>query len=202
MIAVESFASGRPRLRASSEDIYQFIDGGLRHPDRRIRKRFLRSAAAAAQGISENACVTSIVATLFSGCSEMFVLGCYFDRDASADSLLETHAYDWLALQFGSDVAELVRLQFSARRFLSTVIPQYFPRLALAHQREVFGGGGFMNPFEKQVFTESPFYLRALAIVRWLEQANEGRVDIPDIEFFMVFLELGMERAERRGLLS
>lgn len=57
-----------------------------------------------------------------------------------------------------------------------------------------------MNQFEKQVFTQSPYYSRVLAMARWLEQANECWVDIPDIEFFMVFLELGMERTERKGL--
>lgn len=198
MIAVEAMVGGRPRYRVSSEALYQFLEGGFRHPNRLIRKRFLKSAAAAAQGVSENGCVHSIVAALFSGCSEMFVLGCYFDQDASVDSLLETQAYDWLAIQFGPDVAELVRLQFSARRYLSTVVPRYFPRLELTQQREVFGGGGFMNSFEKQAFVESPFYARALAIARWRDEEVLGRLEIPDIEFFMVFIELCMEKLERR----
>lgn len=194
MIAVESMTGGRPRFRASSEELYQFLDGGFQHPNRLIRKRFQRSATAAAQGVSENGCVNSIVATLFSGCSEMFVLGCYFDQDASTDSLLETQAYDWLTIQFGSEVAELVRLQFVARRYLSTVVPRYFPRLEPTQQKEVFGGGGFMNSFEKQAFIENPFYARALAIARWRDQDIQSRLEIPDIEFLTVFIELCMDR--------
>jgi predicted HD phosphohydrolase len=194
MIAVQTTIGNGPRFRSSSEDLYQFLEGGFHHPNRSIRKRFLQSAAAAAQGVSENGCVHSIVATLFSGCSEMFVLGCYFDNDASVDSLLETQAYDWLVIQFGTEVAELVRLQFSARRYLATVVPRYFPRLDLTQQKEVFGGGGFMNSFEKQAFMESPFYSRALAIARWRDQDVRGRLEIPDVEFFTVFIELCMER--------
>ena len=109
--------------------------------------------------------------------------------DWTSDSLHETGTYDWLETNFGKEIAETIRLQPFAKRFLATVIPKYFSCLTTSAQCRVVSDGGFMTASERMTFGNNRCHHHAMKIASWIDRGVERHVQVPEMDFFRPFIE-------------
>jgi predicted HD phosphohydrolase len=163
-----------------------FLEGET-NTDEDVRRMFRISNYAAAQAMQINANAHLILAALLTKpCQWMFagVKECW-----TADSLLETGTYDWLLNAFGSRVAEPIRLQSNARRYLATAVPKHYRSMTLDEQKLFFQDGGYMTDSETDCFWNNRFRQSALDLLAWCDTAPS-----PHFESISMceFLETGL----------
>jgi len=85
----------------------------------------------------------------------------------TADAKHEEVGGCWLAMRFGPDVHEPVRLHVPAKRYLCAVEPSYFARLSPASIRTLELQGGPMSAAEVAAFEGERYFAQAVRIRRW-----------------------------------
>ena len=154
-----------------------------------LRKCTSRTRSSRCSENSETMLVVS--ALLFRPC-QILASGSVQAGDWTSDSLLETGTYDWLARHFGHEVAETIRLQPLAMRFLATVVPKYFSLLNTDEQRIVLSDGGFMTANERMSFGKNRCHSNAMKIASWIDRGTDRCLEIPEMDFFHPFVEQAM----------
>jgi phosphonate degradation associated HDIG domain protein len=109
--------------------------------------------------------------------------------DAGIDARHEELGQHWLAARFGKNVFEPVYLHVSAKRYLCATESGYFEKLSSASVQSLGLQGGPMTPSEIAEFEGNEFYLEAVALRRWDDEAKIPGLRVPGIEAY-------------RGLLS
>jgi predicted HD phosphohydrolase len=193
MIAIYNATSQATRTY-TTEEIIEFFDEGLTHERLDVRQTFRQAIHLGARAASENAETALTVAALLYYPCHMLARSDYLARPWTGDSILESGTYDWLTEHFGQDVAEWIRMQPHARRYLASVVPHYFNRLDMQLQQVVLAEGSFMTPSEKSAFAESRHFVQSLRLLKWIDQGIDKWIEAPDVDFFALFLELSMNR--------
>src|SRR6476646_8533 len=83
------------------------------------------------------------------------------------DDVHEQLGADWLAERFGSEVSEPVRLHVAAKRYLCTVEPDYFGKLAADSVRSLNLQGGLMSADGVDAFRALPLHGEAVRLRRF-----------------------------------
>ena len=190
MIAIKDRSGIRVGAKCeSASQMFDLLLEGERHWDPTISSIFLRSRQLAANAVSENSETTMIVASLLLFPCQILASGSLAAGLWTSESLLKTGTFDWLEENFGEEVAEIIRLQPVAKRFLSTVIPKYFNRLDSESQRSIFSNGGFMSACERMTFSQNRLHFNAMRIARWLDGGLHRSLEVPEMDFFRPFIE-------------
>ena len=115
------------------------------------------------------------------------------DRGASVDGTVDYHHESigarWLAPRFGPDVARVVALHVTAKRYRCTVDPAYRAALSPTSMQTLVAQGG---PLEERVvdrFSAHPGFDRALALRGWDEQAKDPDTSTRELEGFIPILQ-------------
>ncbi len=174
---------------STTAELFELLQAGDKHWDSTVSNLFFQARQLAANAVSENAETTLIVAALLFRPCQILASGTLQAGDWTSDSIHETGTYEWLVVNFGKEVAETIRLQPFAKRFLATVIPKYFSILTTEAQRRVLSDGGFMSASERMTFGNNRCHHHAMKIASWIDRGVDRCVEIPEIEFFLPFVE-------------
>jgi predicted HD phosphohydrolase len=189
MIAIldRNFGFEEP-VTSDANRLFELLQAGDKHWDLTIANIFFEARRLAAVAVSENSETSLIVSALLVRPCQMLACGTFQAGCWSSDSLLETGTYEWLSDNFGEEIAEIIRLQPLAKRFLATVIPGYFRSLNMEEQRNVLSDGGFMTVTERMHFGSLRLYSRAMKIANWIDRGVGRYLEIPDMDFFLPFV--------------
>jgi phosphonate degradation associated HDIG domain protein len=105
------------------------------------------------------------------------------------DDVHEELGADWLAKRFGPEVSEPVRLHVAAKRYLCTVEPDYFGKLAADSVRSLELQGGLMSADEVVAFRANPLHGEAVRLRRFDEAAKDPRASTPDFDYYLRHVE-------------
>jgi len=105
------------------------------------------------------------------------------------DDVHEQLGANWLAERFGPEVSEPVRLHVAAKRYLCTVEPDYFGKLALDSVRSLKLQGGLMSADEVAAFRANPLHGEAVRLRRFDEAAKDPRAATPDFDHYLYHVE-------------
>jgi predicted HD phosphohydrolase len=172
-----------------SSELFELLLAGDNHWDLTVSNVFFEARRLASLAVSENSDANLIVAALLVRPCQMLACGSLQAGDWTSNSLLETGTYDWLVKNFGDEVSELIRMQPAAKRFLATVIPDYFRSLKLDEQKNFFHEGGYMTSAEKTHFSNLRRHNRVMRIANWIDQGVSRYIEVPQMEFFLPFVE-------------
>ncbi len=144
---------------------------------------------AAALAEADNASPGTVLASLLHDVGHMIhQLG----EDPAARGVDDVHeelGTAWLAERFGPEVSEPVRLHVAAKRYLCTVEPDYFGKLAPDSVRSLGLQGGLMSPEEVEAFRSHPQHAEAVRLRRYDEGAKDPRAKTPDFDHFLRHVE-------------
>lgn len=174
---------------ASAAKMYDLLEVGNRHWDPSVSALFLKARQLAAHAVSENSETVLVVSALLFYPCQSLASGKMVSGSWTSDSLLKSGTYDWLEEHFGEDVAETIRLQPFAKRFLATVVPSYFSKLDAECQQRVFSEGGLMTSYETTAFSQHRCHFNSMKIARWLDQGVNRCLEVPEMEFFVPFIQ-------------
>jgi len=175
--------------RISAAQLFELLQAGSEHWDPSVSDLFLKARQLASNAVSENSETSLVVSALLFHPCQALASGELRAGHWTSDSLLKTGTYDWLEENFGEEVAETIRLQPYAKRFLATVVPRYFSKLDSECQQCVFLEGGFMTSFETTAFSEHRCHFNSMKIARWLDQGVNRCLEVPEMDFFKPFIE-------------
>jgi|JI7StandDraft_1071085.scaffolds.fasta_scaffold35480_3 predicted HD phosphohydrolase len=188
MIATKNVRIGYSEAVTRGE-LQDLLIAGDRHWNPRISGLFYYGRQLAARAVSENAPNSLVVSSLLLKSCQFVASGTISEEAWTGDSLLASGAYDWLHCNLGEAVAETIRLQPTTKRFLATVVPNYFRQLHIESQRRLFMDGGFMTHIERATFCGNRYHANAMTIARWADSPSDVFVDTPEMEFFFSFVD-------------
>ena len=142
-------------------EVFELLQAGDKHWDISVSNIFFEARQLAARAVSENSGSSLVVSALLFRPCQILASGSFQAGDWTSDSLHETGTYDWLVKYFGEQVAEVIRLQPTAKRYLATIIPKYFSRLHTSSQHRFFSEGGFMTMSQRIAFGKNRFHQKA-----------------------------------------
>jgi [1-hydroxy-2-(trimethylamino)ethyl]phosphonate dioxygenase len=90
----------------------------------------------------------------------------------SVDARHEEVGSRWLAVRFGPEVYQPVRLHVPAKRYLCAVDASYFAQLSAASVRTLELQGGPMAAREVAAFETEPYFADAVRVRRWDDQGK------------------------------
>lgn len=190
MIAIRDLGFEFKGPRSSSVvELFELLVAGDKHWDLCVSNIFIQARHLAASAVSENSETSLVVAALLFRPCQILACGTFQAGDWTSDSLIETGTYDWLAKNFGKEIAETIRLQPIARRFLASVVPAYFRELNIADQKSVMSDGGLMTPTERMKFGSTRCHSHAMRIASWIDRGVDRYLEIPEMDFFLPFVE-------------
>lgn len=110
--------------------------------------------------------------------------------DWKHDDRHELIGSQWLALHFGPEVCEPVRLHVPAKRYLCATDPAYFDALSAASVITLGLQGGPMTPAEIEAFEAESYFRDAVRLRRWDEQAKVAGLPTPDFGHYRPRIEM------------
>jgi [1-hydroxy-2-(trimethylamino)ethyl]phosphonate dioxygenase len=105
-------------------------------------------------------------------------------QDWKTDARHEDVGSGWLALRFGPEIYEPVRLHVPAKRYLCAVDRSYFARLSAASVRTLGLQGGPLSAVEVATFERERFFADAVRIRRWDDQGKMAGVVTPALSSY------------------
>jgi phosphonate degradation associated HDIG domain protein len=105
------------------------------------------------------------------------------------DDVHEQLGADWLAERFSREVSEPVRLHVAAKRYLCTMEPDYFGKLAPDSVRSLELQGGLMSAQEAEAFRAQPLHAEAVRLRRFDEAAKDPGATTPDFDHYLRHVE-------------
>ena len=193
MIAIRNLGIFRIETYSTTAiEVFDLLLAGDKHWDTSVSNIFFQARQLAARAVSENSETSLVVsALLFRSCQ---ILACksFQAGDWTSDSLHETGTYDWMVKNFGEEIAEVIRLQPAAKRFLATVVPKYFSRLNIGSQRSIYSEGGFMTVAERISFEKNRCHQNAMKVASWIDRGVDRYLDLPEMDFFLPFVKLAL----------
>jgi [1-hydroxy-2-(trimethylamino)ethyl]phosphonate dioxygenase len=109
--------------------------------------------------------------------------------DWTVDARHEEVGARWLALRFGPEVHQPVRLHVPAKRYLCAVDPNYVARLSPASVRTLELQGGPMSDTEAAAFAKERFFDEALRIRRWDDEGKQAGLATPGLAEYQALIE-------------
>ena len=193
MIAIRDRGISRAGTDSTAvSEVFELLQAGDKHWDLTVSNLFFQARQLAASAVSENSETMLVVSALLFRPCQILASGSVQAGDWTSDSLLETGTYDWLVRNFGDEIAETIRLQPVAKRFLATVVPKYFGLLNTAEQRVLMSDGGFMTATERMCFGNNRCHNNAMKIASWIDGGTHRCLEIPEMDFFLPFVEQAM----------
>ena len=193
MIAIRDRGISRVGTDSTAvSEVFELVQAGDKHWDLTVSNLFFQARQLAASAVSENSETMLVVSALLFRPCQILASGSVQAGDWTSDSLLETGTYDWLVRNFGDEIAETIRLQPVAKRFLATVVPKYFGLLNTAEQRVLLSDGGFMTSSERMSFGKNRCHNNAMKIASWIDRGTDRCLEIPEMNFFLPFVEQAM----------
>jgi len=193
MIAIRDRGVSRVGTDSTAvSEVFELLQAGDKHWDLTVSNLFFQARQLAASAVSENSETMLVVSALLFRPCQILASGSVQAGDWTSDSLLETGTYDWLVRNFGDEIAETIRLQPVAKRFLATVVPKYFGLLNTAEQRVLLSDGGFMTSSERMSFGKNRCHNNAMKIASWIDRGTDRCLEIPEMNFFLPFVEQAM----------
>lgn len=189
MIATNSIRFGHSG-EVNRSDLLDLLIAGDSHWNPRISGLFHYGRQLAARAVSENAPNSLVVTSLLMKSCQFVASGTISEEAWTGDSLLASGTYDWLHSNLGEAVAETIRLQPTTKRFLATVVPNYFRQLHIESQRRLFMDGGFMTHVERSTFCSNRYHTNAMTIARWADSPSDAFIDTPEMDFFFPFIDI------------
>jgi phosphonate degradation associated HDIG domain protein len=104
--------------------------------------------------------------------------------DWRTDARHEEVGSGWLALRFGPEIYEPVRLHVPAKRYLCAVDRSYFARLSAASVRTLELQGGPMSAAEVATFERERFFADAVRVRRWDDQGKVAGLVTPALSAY------------------
>jgi phosphonate degradation associated HDIG domain protein len=104
--------------------------------------------------------------------------------DWKTDARHEEVGSGWLALRFGPEIYEPVRLHVPAKRYLCAADRSYFARLSSASARTLELQGGPMSAAEMATFERERFFADAVRIRRWDDLGKTAGVVTPALSAY------------------
>jgi [1-hydroxy-2-(trimethylamino)ethyl]phosphonate dioxygenase len=111
------------------------------------------------------------------------------------DVLHEHRGYAWLAVHFGTNVTEPVRLHVLAKRYLCTTDPEYRATLSPTSLRSLELQGGLLNVEEIQCFESHAYAKDAVRLRRWDDRAKIAGLAVPDLSHYAATLRRALPRS-------
>jgi phosphonate degradation associated HDIG domain protein len=109
--------------------------------------------------------------------------------DWKVDAKHEEVGGRWLAMRFGPEVHEPVRLHVPAKRYLCAVDPGYFARLSPASVRTLELQGGPMSAAEVAMFESERYFAQAVRVRRWDDRGKVAGLVTPRLTDYRGLLE-------------
>jgi gamma-butyrobetaine dioxygenase len=95
----------------------------------------------------------------------------------------------WLAVRFGPEVTEPIRLHVAAKRYLCAVEPAYADELSPASVHSLARQGGPMSASEIAAFEREPHGAAAVRLRRWDDRAKETGRKVPGFDHYRPLLQ-------------
>lgn len=114
------------------------------------------------------------------------------DVDLAGQGIDDRHEHssaDLLHPLFGAAVSEPVRLHVASKRYLCSVEPDYFSKLAQDSKISLELQGGLMASDEIADFETNPFYQEGVALRRIDDEAKVPGLDVPEIYSWLPMAE-------------
>ncbi|WP_428484892.1 HD domain-containing protein [Rhodopila sp.] len=108
--------------------------------------------------------------------------------EAGVDDLHEERGYEFLAVWFGPEVTEPVRLHVAAKRYLCATEADYFGKLSKDSVRSLSLQGGPMSAAEVAAFDALPQSSAAVQLRRFDEQAKVKHLETPPVAHFLPYV--------------
>jgi phosphonate degradation associated HDIG domain protein len=105
------------------------------------------------------------------------------------DARHEVLGADRLALSFGAEVVEPIRLHVAAKRYLCWKDRAYFDSLSPESRTSLGLQGGPMTDAEAQAFEQNPHHAAAVRLRRYDDMGKVSGMQTPDLEHFRPLLE-------------
>lgn len=109
--------------------------------------------------------------------------------DWTSDALHEKVGGDWLAMRFGPEVSEPVRLHVPAKRYLCATRPAYFAKLSPASVITLELQGGVMSAAEVAAFEAETYFKQAIRIREWDDRGKVADSETPDLVSYRALIE-------------
>jgi gamma-butyrobetaine dioxygenase len=109
--------------------------------------------------------------------------------DRGIDTVHEEAGARWLALAFGPEVTEPVRLHVAAKRYLCATDPRYLSQLSPASVHSLGLQGGPLTSAEVAAFAARPHADAAVAVRRWDDGGKIAGRPTPGFDHFRPLLE-------------
>jgi gamma-butyrobetaine dioxygenase len=104
----------------------------------------------------------------------------------------DTAGANWLERHFGPRVAEPVRLHVAAKRYLCSVYSYYRTRLSHDSKRSFDRQGGLFSPGECDTVRITPFFMDAIRLRWWDDQAHVPSRATPDLDHYRPLVEAAL----------
>ncbi|MGH1392874.1 MAG: phosphonate degradation HD-domain oxygenase [Trichormus sp.] len=101
----------------------------------------------------------------------------------------EHRAIPLLRKMFSPAVTEPIRLHVVAKRYLCSVIPEYWDSLSAASKRSLELQGGIFSPTEAEQFIEQPYAQDAVQLRIFDDKAKIPNLPTPDLNHFVQFMQ-------------
>lgn len=163
-------------------DLLQLFRAGLSHPELGVRREFQKSAMLARRAIAEGGDDSMVTAALLFPTCHMLARREFTSKSWDSDSIIESGTLDWLVEHFGESVAETIRLQPHARRYLASVNSRYCQQLDTQQRQQMSVDGGEMSRCAAVAFAKGRFFSQAMQLARWIHQTLDQNQYTPDIE--------------------
>lgn len=109
--------------------------------------------------------------------------------DWKLDARHEVSGSRWLAMRFGPEVSEPVRLHVPAKRYLCARDAGYFGRLSGASIQTLKLQGGPMSDAEIIVFENEPYFREAVILRQWDDQGKVAGFTTPPFSHYGEIIE-------------
>ena len=103
----------------------------------------------------------------------------------TSDARHEHGGASWLAVRFGPEISEPVRLHVAAKRYLCASDPGYLKLLSAASIRTLQLQGGAMTRAETATFEAEPYCREAVQLRRWDDRAKIAGLSTPDLHHYV-----------------
>lgn len=108
--------------------------------------------------------------------------------DWTSDARHEEVGSRWLALRFGAEISEPVRLHVPAKRYLCATDRDYLRQLSPASIHTLKLQGGPMSLEETRAFEREPHHREAVRVRRWDDQGKVAGLKTPPLEAYLPLL--------------
>jgi len=107
----------------------------------------------------------------------------------TADSRHEELGARWLAVRFGPEIVEPVRLHVPAKRYLCATNASYVSRLSEASRHTLQLQGGPMTPSEAASFAAERYARDAVRLREWDDQGKVAGLSTPALSAYRTLIE-------------